>query len=161
MGRVGDVDFDGVRQRLQWLVDERFGGVATSLVKAAELSSTSHVGMLLRGDVKERVSAVVMGAIAKAGRVRFDWLMYGQEPRDRDAEEIFPGLPPGQVAALRWMMSTNASEEAIELLSRPRKQPLTDDQWIDLAKALKTETLHPDEGPPPEGLGPPPRGRRK
>lgn len=135
-----ELDMDGFRGRLSWIVDERFDGKRSVCAKAASLPSPAHVGMILRGKVKGRISTEVVTKLANAGRVNFEWLWSGVGPRDRRlGDEDLAGLPPEQVAAIQWGYTAGMSERQLDRLKRPQSVRRTAGEWIDIAKALLLE----------------------
>ena len=80
-----------------WIVDNR-GFSRRGLSLAAGLSQ-SHVGQIIRGDKKGRVSHSVLAAIAKAAQVNLTWLATGEgSPLDsEDAQEHTEVYEPADV----------------------------------------------------------------
>jgi transcriptional regulator with XRE-family HTH domain len=72
---------DTLKERLQWLVNERADGSARKLSMLAHLRSPNHIGQVLRGEIRE-LSLDRIKAVAAAGGVRWEWLADGVEPRD-------------------------------------------------------------------------------
>lgn len=73
--------------RVQWILEHR-GVSARGLSLAAGLSQ-SHVGQIVRGQIKGQVSPDVLSSIARAGQVDLVWLLTGEgEP------EGTPDTPP-------------------------------------------------------------------
>ena len=63
---VGEIDEDGIRDRVRWLVENRANGNARELARRAKLASETHVGLILeRGG--ERTAGTIL---AKNGRHR-------------------------------------------------------------------------------------------
>lgn len=96
LAEMADVDWlKGIQERLRWVLANRTDEngkrfTQTSLSKAAGLSP-SHVGMVLRGDVRERLSAQVVAKMASAAKVSSTWLSEGQgSPDDTASTSAFP-----------------------------------------------------------------------
>ena len=101
---------------------------------------------------KRSVSAEYMLRIANALGVSLDYLLrgeYGKEERERQPVEIPPELSrAAQRLNLTYSQTLTLLETHLSAVARRSNkviQPLTEDEWIDLFKALRR--IYPD-GPP-------------
>lgn len=156
----------GFQARLREVMQLR--GMSQRQLSLAAGRSQSHVGAILRGEVRERISARVVASFARAGQVEYAWLATGIGPREAsqtrqvELEHRYPNLKKALKRlrsellpeTLEWAWS-NAGHEAIDR---------SEGTWIDVlqekdaelraaakGKAVAARPLADEDDTPPAG----------